>query len=361
MNTPKFKIFKIEAYKPGKSKIKKLKSVIKLSANESALGVSPKAKNIILNKKIILDKYPDGKSQNLIQAISKTYRCNQEKIICGAGSDEVIQMICQLYLNPKDEVILPEFSFLMYRIYSKIAGAKIVFAKEMNFKISVKEILKKITKKTKIVFIANPNNPTGTYLNKKEVIDLRKRLNKNILLVIDDAYAEYMKNKDYSSGLDLFKNKENVFILRTFSKIFGLASLRVGWGYGSKKIINALNTIKPPFNVNSTAQLAAAESLKDKKFLNKSIKHNLFYAKKIKMFLENYNIFSNPVTANFLLLDFEKCKYSANYLHNKLKNKGIILRSTEDGYHIKNKLRLTIGSKKENLKFMNITKKVLKK
>ena len=235
MTTPNFKKFDIEAYKPGKSKVKRLKTAIKLSANESALGMSPKAKKIILNKKLNLDKYPDGKSQSLIKAISKAHKCKLDKIICGAGSDEVIQMICQLFLNPKDEVVVPEYSFLMYRIYSKIVGAKVVFAKEINFKVSVKEILKKITKKTKIVFIANPNNPTGTYLTKKEVLELRKRLNKKILLVIDDAYAEYMKNKDYSSGLDLFKNKDNVFILRTFSKMFGLASLRVGWGYGSKK------------------------------------------------------------------------------------------------------------------------------
>ena len=159
MSTPKFKKFNIEAYKPGKSKIKKLKKVIKLSANESALGMSPRAKKIISNKKLTLDKYPDGKSENLKKAISKAYKCNKDKIICGAGSDEVIQMICQLFLNPKDEVVLPEFSFLMYRIYSKIVGAKVIFAKEINFKISTKEILKKITRKTKIVFIANPNNP----------------------------------------------------------------------------------------------------------------------------------------------------------------------------------------------------------
>ena len=197
MTTPNFKKFNIEAYKPGKSKVKKLKNVIKLSANESALGMSPKANKIISNKNLNLDKYPDGKSKNLRKAISKAYKCNSEKIICGAGSDEVIQMICQLFLNPKDEVVVPEYSFLMYRIYSKIVGAKVVFAKEINFKVSVKEILKKITKKTKIVFIANPNNPTGTYLTKKEVLELRKKLNKKILLVIDDAYAEYMKNKDY--------------------------------------------------------------------------------------------------------------------------------------------------------------------
>ena len=148
-----------------------------------------------------------------------------------------------------------------------------------------------------------------------------------------------MKNKDYSSGLDLFKNKDNVFILRTFSKLFGLASLRVGWGYGSKKIVDALNVIKPPFNVNGIAQLAAVESLKDKAFINKSIKHNSFYATNIKKFLERYNIYSNLVSANFLLLNFEKCNYSAKFLYEKLKDKGIILRSTEDVYHIKNKLR----------------------
>ena len=359
MTIPKFKRFNIEAYKPGKSKIKKLKKIIKLSANESALGMSPKAMKIISDKSLKLERYPDGKSELLRKEISKKYKCKSDKVICGAGSDEVIQMICQLFLNPKDEVIVPQYSFLMYRIYANIVGAKVIFAKEVNFKISISEIIKKVTRKTKIVFLANPNNPTGTYLTKKELLELRKKLNKKILLVIDDAYAEYMKNKDYSSGLDIFKNNNNVFVLKTFSKIFGLASLRVGWGYGSKKIINALNVIKPPFNINGIAQLAAAESLKDKKFINKSIRHNSLYAKNIKKFLERYNIFSNSVSANFLLLDFDKCKYSAKYLHKKLKNKGIILRSTEDGYHIRNKLRLTIGSKKENLKFMSVIKEAL--
>ncbi len=359
--TPNFKKFNIEAYKPGKSKVKKLKKVIKLSANESALGMSPYAKKIIKNINLNFDKYPDGKSQNLRNAISKAYKCNPEKIICGAGSDEIIQIICQLFLHPKDEVVIPEYSFLMYRIYSKIVGAKVVFAKENNFKVSIKEILKKTTNKTKIVFVANPNNPTGTYLTKKEVLELRQKLNKKILLVIDDAYAEYMKNKDYSSGLDVFKNKDNVFILRTFSKIYGLASLRVGWGYGSKKIVEALNVIKPPFNLNSVAQIAAVESLKDKTFINKSVRHNLFYARSIKKFLEAYNIYSNSVSANFLFLNFEKCRYSASYLYEKLKNKGIILRSTKYGYHIKNKLRLTIGSKKENLKFMSAVKQIFNK
>ena len=159
----------------------------------------------------------------------------------------------------------------------------------------------------------------------------------------------------------LFKTKENVFILRTFSKIYGLSSLRVGWGYGSKKIINALNIIKPPFNVNEVAQKAAVESLKDNKFISRSIKHNIFYATKLRDFLNNYDISSNNVTANFLLLDFAKCKLKAKYFYKKLKMKGIILRSTEDGYKMKNMLRLTIGSKKENLEFMKVTKNIFKK
>ena len=361
MTNLKFKKFNFEAYKPGKSSVRKLRNVIKLSANESALGTSSRVKKIISNKNLNFYRYPDGKSKELRNQISKKFSCEKEKIICGAGSDEIIQLLCQLFLKPKDETIVPQYSFLMYRIYAKIVGANVIFAKEKNFKVSVSEIIKKVTNKTKIVFLANPNNPTGTYLTKSELIELRKKLRKNILLVVDDAYAEYMKNIDYKSGLDLFKNKQNVFILRTFSKIYGLSSLRIGWGYGSKKIINALNIIKPPFNVNEVAQKAAIESLKDNKFISKSIKHNIFYATKLKDFLNNYDISSNKVSANFLLLDFKKCKFKAKYFYEKLKMKGIILRSTEDGYKIKNMLRLTIGSEKENLKFMEATKSIFKK
>ena len=352
MTIPKFKKYRIEAYKPGKSNTGEIKDIVKLSANESALGVSPKVKKIFNDKNLLLSKYPDSKSKILRKEISKKFNCDFNKIICGAGSDEIIQMICQLYLKPLDEVIVPQYSFLMYRIYAKIVGAKVVFSKEKNFKVSVLEIIKKVTKKTKIVFIANPNNPTGTYLSKLELLELRKKLKKNILLVLDDAYFEYMKNKDYISSLDLFRNKDNVVVIRTFSKIYGLASLRVGWGHAPKKIIDAMNLIKPPFNVNQLAQNAATEALKDKEFINIAVRHNILEANKIKNTLEKLNIFSNEVTANFLLLNFDRCKFSANYVFNKLKLKGIILRSTKDGYNIKNKLRLTIGSKNENKKFI---------
>ena len=358
MNIPTFKKINIKTYKPGRSILKKNKYAIKLSANESALGTSPRVKRV-LKKNYKISIYPDSKTIELRRSISKKFKCDFNKIICGSGSDEVIQMLCQLYLKDKDQVIVPEYSFLMYRIYATIAGAKVVFSKEKKFKVSISEILKKVNKNTKIVFIANPNNPTGTYLNKKELINLRKKLNNRVLLVIDDAYHEYMEDKQYSSGLKIFKDSKNVFILRTFSKIYGLASLRIGWGYGDKKIINALNMIKSPFNVNKIAQLCAIESLKDEKFLKKSIKHNLFWAKKIKNDLEKLNIFSNKVSTNFLLLDFKKCSLSADNVEKKLQKKGLILRETKT-YGLKNCLRLTIGNSLENKLFLKSINKILK-
>ena len=359
MTSLNFRKINIEAYKPGRSILKKKKNVIKLSANESALGMSPKVLKILKSKNYKISKYPDSKAIDLRKLISSKFKCEFNKIICGSGSDEVIQMICQLFLKPGDEVIVPQYSFLMYRIYASIVGAKVVFSKERKFKVSVDDLIKKVNKKTKIVFVANPNNPTGTYLEKKELINLRKKLNKKILLVVDDAYDEYMKDKKYSSGLKIFKNKKNVFILRTFSKIYGLASLRVGWGYGDKKIIDALNMIKPPFNVNKIAQLCAIESLKDSKFIRKSVKHNLFWSNKIKNSLERFNIFCSKVSANFLLLNFGKCKLTANNIEKKLLKKGLILRETKT-YGIKNCLRLTIGNSMENKFFLKSIEKIFK-
>ena len=355
----KFKKLKFQSYKPGKYEIpslKKSKKVIKLSANESALGVSPKVK-AILRKNIITSKYPDYTSKLLRKQISIKFKCNANKVICGSGSDEIIQMLCQLFLSKGDQVIVPEYSFLMYRIYSSISGADVIYSKEKNYKILVDNIIKKVNNKTKIVFLANPNNPTGTYLNRNELINLRKRLRKNILLVIDDAYYEYMKDKNYASGLKIFKNYKNVFVLRTFSKIYGLAALRIGWGFGDKKIIDALNLIKPPFNVNEIAQLCAIEALKDSKFINKSIKHNLYWSKKIKKTLEEFNIYTNKISANFFLLNFNKCKLSAVSFEKKLEKKGIVLREMKT-YGIKNHLRLTIGNNLENKLFLKEAKNI---
>jgi len=328
MVVPNFKKIKIDTYKPGKSNLKKNRLVIKLSANESALGLSPRVKKIFKQKNLTIPKYPDSKCRELRKKISKKFNCEYNKIICGSGSDEIIQMLCQLFLEPGDEVIVPQYSFLMYRVYSKI------------------------------VFLANPNNPTGTYLDKKDLINLRRKLNKKVLLVVDDAYQEYMIAKEYSSGLDLFKKTENVFILRTFSKIYGLAGLRIGWGYGHKKIVNALYNIKPPFNVNKLAQFCAAEALKDKNFIKKSIKHNLNWNNKIKNAMNKYGIFSNKISANFLLLNFDNCRFSAEYIRKKLESNGILLREMKS-YGIKNCLRLTIGDSKENKIFLKAMRSII--
>ena len=359
MTLPKFKKINFESYRPGKSKLSTNKKIIKLSANESALGMSPKVKKEFLKKSNFF-RYPDSGSTRLRMEISKKFRCDPKKIICGSGSDEIIQIICQLFLKSKDEVIVPRYSFLMYRIYSKIVGAKIKYAKEKNYKISIQEILKNVSNKTKIVFLANPNNPTGTYLKKEEVLKLRKRLRSNILLVIDDAYDEYVSKKNYKSGLNIFKKSTNVIVLRTFSKIYGLAGLRIGWGYGPKKIIEAMNTIKPPFNVSTVAQTAAILSLKDKYFIKKSVKHNLFWANKIKKKLNECNISTNDITANFFLLNFDQCKYSADYIKKKLENNGIIVRSMK-AYKIKNALRLTVGNSNDNNKLIKVINKIFKK
>ncbi len=359
MTTPTFRKINLETYKPGRSLSKKNKRVIKLSANESALGIGKKVRKVLKNLDKEISKYPDSKFKSLTHLISKKYKCNQNQIICGSGSDEIIQMLCQLFLKKGDEVIVPQYSFLMYRIYARIVEAKVKFSKEINYKISIKEILKKVTKKTKIVFLANPNNPTGTYIDKKELLELRKKLNSKILLVIDDAYFEYMINKDYTSGLEIFKNKKNVFILRTFSKIHGLASLRIGWGYGGKKIVDELYKIKPPFNVNKIAQVCAQEALKDSEFIQKSIKHNILWCIKIKKELEKYKINTNNIGPNFFLLNFNKSKIAANKVEKKLEDFGIILRDMKS-YGIKNSLRLTIGNKKENLFFIKKMKVIFK-
>ena len=358
MNLPKFKNIIISQYQPGKSFIGQKKKIFKLSANESALGPSPKAIKTYQNVKNLLFRYPDSNSLKLRKNIAKKNKINSEQIMCGNGSDEIIQLICQLFIKPKDEVIIPEYSFAMYKIYSKLCGAKIIFAKEKNFKVSTKEILKKITKKTKIVFIANPNNPTGTFLEKKDLLELRNKIRKNILLVIDDAYCEYIVDKNYKSGLDLFKNKKNVIITRTFSKIYGLAALRVGWGYGSKKIIDAMYKIKPPFNVNRAALEAASEAINDSKWIKKSIKYNIFWSRLIYKNLKKLNIELNYPSANFFLLRFNNTKKKAIFVNKELIKKGFILRQMNT-YNIKNALRFTIGNKLENNKFLNVIKKIL--
>ena len=237
-------------------------------------------------------------------------------------------------------------------------GAKVIYSKEDNFTASVKDILKKVTRKTKIVFLANPNNPTGTYISKKELLFLRKKLRSNILLVIDDAYFEYVKQKDYLSGLKTFINFKNVVMTRTFSKIYGLAGLRVGWGYGSKEIISALNKVKPPFNVSRPALFAASAAVKDSSWLNKEIKHVNKWSKKMFSEFKKMRIETNKSFTNFLLVKFDKVKINSAKVFRLLAKSGILVRKM-DVYGIKNSLRITIGTTSENIALIKKMRKIL--
>ena len=239
-----------------------------------------------------------------------------------------------------------------------MSGAKVIYAKENNFTVSVKDILKKVTRKTKIVFLANPNNPTGTYISKKELLFLRKKLRSNILLVVDDAYFEYVKQKDYFSGLRTFTNFKNVVMTRTFSKIYGLAGLRVGWGYGSKEIISALNKVKPPFNVSRPALFAASAAVKDSLWLNKEIKHVNKWSKKMYSEFKKMGIETNKSFTNFLLVKFDKTKINSAKVFGLLAKSGILVRKM-DVYGIKNSLRITIGTTSENIALMKKMRKIL--
>ena len=359
MNLPKPIKFEVERYVGGLSQFKKIENPIKLSANESALGASPRAIEAIEKEKKGVFKYPEDDSNSLREALSDKFKIDSKRIICGAGSDQIFDLTCRLFINPGDEVIVTEFGFIMYKIYASLNKAKVVLAKEKNFKASVEEIIKKVSKKTKIVFIANPNNPTGTYLSKSEMLNLRKKLRSDILLVVDDAYFEFINSNNFSSGLDLFKNSPNVLVTRTFSKVYGLAGLRLGWGYSSKEIIDNMYQIKPPFNVNRIAIAAGIEAIKDQEWTKKAIDHNTLWANKIFSVLKDCNIKTNEPTVNFFLMNFDETKINSDEAFKKLAEDKLILRKMTQ-YKIPNSLRLTIGNQEANENFVKSMESILK-
>ena len=359
MNLPKPIKFKVERYIGGLSKFRKIDNPIKLSANESALGPSPKAIQAFENEKSNIFKYPESDSNFLRKTLSDKFNISPDRILCGSGSDQIFDLTCHLFLEPGDEVIITEFGFIMHRIYASLHKAKVILAKEINFKASADEILKKVTNKTKIVFIANPNNPTGTYISKNEMINLRKKLKENILMVVDDAYFEFIDSGDFSSGLELFKDYDNVLVTRTFSKIYGLAGLRLGWGYASKEIIDAMYQIKPPFNVSRAALAAGVEAIKDSAWTKKAIEHNTLWSKKIFSALNEFNIKTNKPAANFFLLNFNDAKINSEEVFEKLAKERLILRKMTQ-YAIPGALRLTVGNKEANEHFIKTIGGILK-
>ena len=349
--SPRSNVEKLQTYKPnfGKSKINNL---IRLSANESALGTSLDAIKALKFFSKDLNRYPPQISDDLICAISKRYSIEKKKIILGNGSDELISVLAQTFLNSNDEAIYTEFGFLQFPQAISIAGAKGVVANDVKFTANVDNILSKINKNTKMIFLANPNNPTGTFIPKKEIMRLHESIPSNILLVYDAAYSEYVVNNDYLDGSELADANENVIMLRTFSKLHGLASLRLGWGYASEKIIENLMKVRGPFSVNTPAIMAGVAALEDLEFQDKSVKHNLKWMSWFEEELQSLNLNFQSSITNFLLIRFpSNNKHNAQNAENFLASKGILVRGMK-AYGLSNHLRVSIGNKIENLRFV---------
>ena len=271
---PRPGVLEIEAYVPGKSKAPGVAKVFKLSSNETPLGPSPKAVEAYARVGSHLQEYPDGSSGALREAIGRMYGLDPNRIVCGAGSDDLLNLLARAYLADGDEAIHTLHGFLVYPIVTLGAGAKPVVTAEKNFTADVDAILKAVTPKTKMVFFANPNNPTGTYIPFDEVKRLHRALPPHVLLVIDAAYAEYVRRNDYESGIELVATSDNVVMTRTFSKIYGLAALRLGWMYGPAHVVDAVNRVRGPFNVGSPAIEAGIAALADTAHTEKARAHN---------------------------------------------------------------------------------------
>ena len=359
-NSLKPSINEIAKYIPGESSIVGRKSVIKLSSNESPFKIPKKifikANKLTENSNL----YPDGDSDLLKDSIAKKFKIKKKRIICGNGSDDILSIITQAFSREGAEVICSEYGFIYYPIVAKVSGAKVVTAKSKDYSISCKNILASISKKTKIIFIANPNNPTGTIIMKNELVSFLKEVPENILVVVDGAYAEYVTDLRFSDGLNLTNQFPNLIITRTFSKIFALAGLRLGWAYSSEKIIETLEKIRGPFNVNIVAQTIGSLILKEDNFLKKSIRHNMVWKKKLSAFVNSLGLETYETYANFVLIRIDKAKFKKKTLIKKLIEKDIIIRDL-DNYDLPGFIRVSVGTSLEMKKFMKTIKSIILK
>ena len=342
---PRSGILEIAAYVPGKSGAKGAK-VHKLSSNESPLGASPAAVAAYREAAASLERYPDGGATALRAAIAAKYGLAEDRIVCGAGSDELLQLLAHAYLGAGDEAVYSQYGFLVYPIAIAVNGAKAVVAPEKNYQTDVDALLACITPRTKLVFLANPNNPTGTYIPFSEVKRLHQGLPPHVLLVLDAAYAEFVRNNDYESGIALVAESENVVMTRTFSKIYGLAALRLGWAYGPAHVIDVLNRIRGPFNVSSAALAAGVAAIRDTAFVDKALTHNDTWLAWLTREISALGIAVTPSVGNFLLLHFPPSK-PAPAADAFLQEHGIVVRRME-GYGLPTTLRLTIGDEEAN-------------
>lgn len=344
---PRPGVLGIKPYVGGESHLPGHDRVIKLASNESALGPSPRAAAAVRASAATMHRYPDGGATELRQQLGARHGLDPARIVCGAGSDELLQLLCRAYAGPGDEVLFSQHGFLVYPIAAQACGAIPVTAAERNLTASVDNLLAAVTPRTKIVFIANPNNPTGTYLSAQELKRLHAGLPKGVLLVIDAAYAEFVGANDYSSGVELVDAGENAVMTRTFSKIYGMGGLRLGWAYCPPAVADVINRVRGPFNVSSAALAAGKAALEDTGFVALAREHNDYWRPWLAEELKKIGIETVPSVANFVLARFpNQPGRDASAADAHLRQHGIIVRAVKS-YGLPDCLRITIGTGEE--------------
>jgi histidinol-phosphate aminotransferase len=347
---PKPGILDIAPYVGGKSKVEGVAAPIKLSSNENALGCSPLARAAYLEAAARLHVYPDGKAGGIRAAVAETFGLEPERLMFGCGSDEVFSLLCQVYLEPGDNMVQSQYGFLAFRIGARAMGAEVRFAPERDHTADVDALLDSVDARTRILFLANPGNPTGTYLSGAEVRRLHAALPPRVLLVHDGAYAEFVDDADYEDGLALAREAPNVVMTRTFSKLHGLAALRIGWGYGDPAIADAVERIRPPFNTTIPAQEAAVAALGDAAFLEASLAHVRRWRPWLTERIGALGLTVVPSATNFVLVRFEGAEEAAA-ADVFLQQRGIIVRAVA-GYGLPDCLRITVGTETQSAALM---------
>ncbi len=345
---PRPGVLAIDPYVPGKSTAPGAARVFKLSSNETPLGPSPKALAAYHAVGEHLQDYPDGASTALREAIGRAFGLDPDRIVCGAGSDDLLNLIADAYLCDGDEAIHTTHAFLVYPIATRGSGATPIVAAEKNHTADVDAMLAAVSARTKVVFLANPNNPTGTYVPFDEVKRLHRGLPHHVLLVLDAAYAEYVRRNDYEAGIELVATSENVVMCRTFSKIYGLAALRLGWLYGPGHVVDAINRIRGPFNVNSAAMAAGIAAIQDSAHVEEARAHNEKWLAWLQVEIRKLGLEVTPSIANFVLIHFPASEgRTAKDADAFLTRRGLILRRVT-AYKLPNALRMSVGSEEAN-------------
>lgn len=345
---PKPGILDIAPYVPGKSGAGLSGRIFKLSANEAALGPSPKAVEAFKAGAATLEDYPDGSARLLREAIARTYGIDPAQVVVGIGSGELLHYLANIYLAPGDEAIHTTHGFLLYPIATMSNGATNVIAPEINLTADVDAILRAVTPRTKLLWLANPNNPTGTYIPASEVKRLHANLPSNVLLVLDAAYADFVTVDDYEAGLELAKSTDNVVMARTFSKIYGLAAARLGFIYGPPHVIDVVNRTRAPFNASGPSMQAAIAALADTDHYNAARAHNTKWRQWLTDEVNRLGLKVTPSVANFILIDFPEQKgKTAEDADAFLTGRGLILRAVK-AYKLPHALRLTVGTEEAN-------------